>query len=73
LKSFWLAPWASRRRQDLLELMDRLNPAIQELTAAVEKEAIDAILGLPSLAIRCSKSCWPPGGSTAPSRSNGAL
>jgi len=25
--------------QDLLELMDRLNPAIQELTAAVEKEA----------------------------------
>ncbi len=27
------------RRQDLLELMDRLNPTIQELTAAVEKEA----------------------------------
>ena len=39
LESFLLAPWASRRRQDLLERMDRLNPTIQELTAAVEKEA----------------------------------
>jgi transposase len=34
-----LAPWASRRRQELLELMDRLNPTIKELTAAVEQEA----------------------------------
>src|SRR5215475_1015449 len=34
-----LAPWASRRRQELLELLDRLNPAIEELTAAVEREA----------------------------------
>src|SRR6202142_3738223 len=39
LESFLLAPWATRRRQDLLELLDRLNPTIQELTAAVEKEA----------------------------------
>jgi transposase len=39
LESFLLAPWATRRRQDLLELMDRLNPTIHELTAAVEKEA----------------------------------
>jgi len=38
LESFLLAPWASRRRQDLLELLDRLNPTIEELTAAVEKE-----------------------------------
>ena len=28
LESFQLAPWASRRRRDLLELMDRLNPMI---------------------------------------------
>jgi transposase len=34
-----LAPWASRRRQELLELLDRLNPTIQELTAAAEQEA----------------------------------
>ncbi len=26
LESFALAPWASRRRRDLLELLDRLNP-----------------------------------------------
>jgi transposase len=38
LESFLLAPWATRRRHDLLELLDRLNPTIQELTAAVEKE-----------------------------------
>jgi len=34
-----LGPWASRRRQELLELLDRLNPSIEELTAAVEQEA----------------------------------
>jgi transposase len=28
LESFSLAPWASRRRRDLLELRDRLNPTI---------------------------------------------
>src|SRR6267378_89929 len=39
LEKFPLAPWASRRRQDLLELLDRLNPAIGELTAAIEQEA----------------------------------
>ena len=32
LESFRLAPWASRRRRDLLELLDRLNPTIAELT-----------------------------------------
>ena len=30
---------ASRRRQELLELLDRMNPTIEELTAAVEREA----------------------------------
>src|ERR1700723_2853286 len=39
LEKLGLAPWASRRRQELLELLDRLNPTIAELTAAVEREA----------------------------------
>jgi transposase len=33
-----LGPWASRRRQELLELLDRMNPTIEELTAAIERE-----------------------------------
>jgi transposase len=39
LESFGLAPWASRRRHDLLELLDRLNPTIAELSQSVEREA----------------------------------
>ena len=39
LEGFALAPWASRRRRDLLELLDRLKPMIAELTPAVEQEA----------------------------------
>ncbi len=39
LEAFRLAPWASRRRRDLLELMDRLNPTITELSQAIEQEA----------------------------------
>jgi transposase len=39
LESFRLAPWASRRRQDLLALLDRLNPTIAELSQAIEHEA----------------------------------
>jgi transposase len=38
LESFSLAPWASRRRHDLLQLLDRLNPTITELTQAIERE-----------------------------------
>jgi transposase len=38
LESFRLAPWASRRRRDLLELLDRLNPTIAELSQAIEGE-----------------------------------
>jgi len=38
LESFRLAPWASRRRRDLLELLDRLNPTIAELSQAIEQE-----------------------------------
>ena len=33
-----LGPWGSRRRRELLELLDRLNPSIEELTTAVEQE-----------------------------------
>jgi len=39
LESFRLAPWASRRRQDLLELLDQLTPTIAALNQAVEQEA----------------------------------
>jgi transposase len=39
LEKLALAPWASRRRRELLELLDRLNPTIEELTTAVEREA----------------------------------
>jgi len=38
LESFELAPWASRRRQDLLEILDQLTPKIQELSKALEDE-----------------------------------
>jgi transposase len=38
LESFVLAPWASRRRQDLLDLLDQLTPKIQELTREFEEE-----------------------------------
>src|SRR5258707_15255995 len=39
LEALPLARWATRRRQDLLELVDRLNTTIDELTAAAEQEA----------------------------------
>jgi transposase len=39
LEKLPLAPWASRRRQDLLELLERMNPTIEELTAVIGKEA----------------------------------
>jgi len=39
LEKLSLAPWASRRRKDLLELLDRMNPSIDELSRAVEREA----------------------------------
>src|SRR6202051_3726759 len=38
LEKLSLATWASRRRQELLELLDRMNPTIEELTAAAEQE-----------------------------------
>ncbi|HKV80282.1 MAG TPA: IS110 family transposase, partial [Candidatus Sulfotelmatobacter sp.] len=38
LESIALAPWASRRRQDLLDVLDQLTPKIQELTYALQEE-----------------------------------
>jgi len=40
LESLELAPWAARRRQDLLELLDRLTPKIEPLSVAIEQEAL---------------------------------
>ena len=38
LEAIQLAPWASQRRRDLLELLDRLNPTIAQLTQAIDRE-----------------------------------
>jgi transposase len=38
LEAIVLAPWATRRRQDLLDLLDQLTPKIQKLTHALEEE-----------------------------------
>jgi len=38
LEAIRLAPWASRRREDLLKLLDGLNPTIAELTEAIDQE-----------------------------------
>jgi transposase len=40
LESLPLSPWAAQRRKDLLELLDRLTPKIEQLTVAVEQEAL---------------------------------
>src|SRR5215472_14696368 len=39
LESLTLDPWASRRRRELLELLDHLDPSIEELNRAVISEA----------------------------------
>jgi transposase len=41
LESLSLDPWATRRREDLMRLLDQLNLNIDELTKALEKEASD--------------------------------
>ena len=38
LEAFRLAPWASRRREDLLKLLDGVNPTIAKLTQAIDQE-----------------------------------
>lgn len=39
LEGLALDPWASRRRHELLQLLDQLNPWIEDLDQAVQKEA----------------------------------
>ena len=39
MESFRLAPWAERRRRDLLDLLQGFNPSIAELSTAIEQEA----------------------------------
>ena len=39
LESLSLMPWTTRRRQELLELLDRLDPNIDELSQAIQQEA----------------------------------
>ena len=39
LEALQLAPWSSRRRADLLRLIDEMQPKIDELTAATQHEA----------------------------------
>jgi transposase len=39
LEKLSLGPWASRRRQELLGMLDQLNPVIEELDRAVEQQA----------------------------------
>src|SRR5258706_8440525 len=39
LEKLSLGPWASRRRQELLEMLDRFNPLIDELDRAVQQQA----------------------------------
>jgi transposase len=38
LESLSLPPWTTRRRQELLELLDRFDPSIDQLSQAIEKE-----------------------------------
>ena len=39
LESLSVPLWTSRRRQELLQLLDRFDPSIDELSAAIEQEA----------------------------------
>jgi transposase len=39
LEALTLPPWTRRRRQELLQLLDRFDPSIDELTQAIEQEA----------------------------------
>ena len=59
LEKLSLAPWASRRRQELLELLDRMNPTIEELTAAVERGSQKAARGS---ATDDPSRCWSANG-----------
>jgi transposase len=71
LESFRLAPWASRRREDLLQLLDRLNPTIADLTQRIVQEEFEVVIMIEvmteemhgsdrdsDLQLITSESCW---------------
>ena len=39
MESLRLPPWSTRRRHELLELLDRFDPSIDQLSQAIEQEA----------------------------------
>jgi hypothetical protein len=60
LEKLSLAPWASRRRKELWELLDQLDPKTAELTAAVEQEAKKRprSVGTPTLPVSRNRKSW---------------
>jgi hypothetical protein len=56
-----LAPWASRRHQDRLDVLDQLTPKIQELTRAPEDEVpnrpVTRLLGKSRLVEQTGSEC----------------
>src|SRR5437879_13152977 len=69
LESLSLAPWSARRRQDLMELLDRLNPKIDELSTAIQQAAeqrpeVQRLVthpgGSPNTALPCVRSAGRP-------------
>jgi hypothetical protein len=54
LEKLTLAPWASRRRQELLELLDRMNPTLHRPIAYYH--AVLCVCGLFSRRIAGAKS-----------------
>ena len=48
LESLRLPPWTTRRRQELLELLDRFDPNIDQLSQVIEQEAGGATVANPS-------------------------
>jgi transposase len=39
LESLSLMPWTTRRRQELLELLDQFDPNVDELSQAIERSS----------------------------------
>jgi hypothetical protein len=72
LESFRLAPWASRRRRDLLELLDRLNPTIVELSQAIEQE-VEKVSGGAATEDTSRSRCFNRAGLRADHRPDRAL
>jgi hypothetical protein len=59
LESLRLAPWESRRRRNLSELLDRLNPTIVELSQRIEQE-MEKCLEAQRLTTHPGVCAWTP-------------